>query len=94
MVSLSVSEMFLELASVAVSTHTYKSKLSSEMPVPFNSMVRLLCSTAHVLQLKQSIYIYHIITCRVRQLMTQTLNAVQRRVPKRVSTLEHKLMTC
>ena len=93
MVSLSVSEMFLELASVAVSTHTYKSKLSIEMPVPC-SMVRLLCSSAHVLQLKQSKYIYHIITCRVRQLMTQTLNAVQRRVSKRVSTLEHKLMTC
>ncbi len=33
-------------------------------------------------------------TCRVMQLMTQTLNAVQRRVSKRVSTLEHKLMTC
>ncbi len=52
------------------------------------------CFLARVLQLKQSKYIYHIITCRVMQLTTQTLNAVQRWVSKRISTLEHKLMTC
>ena len=53
------------------------------------------CFLAHVLQLKQSNYIHiNINTCRVMQLMTQTLNAVQRWVSKRISTLEHKLTTC